>query len=331
MTIYTPQPPSPTTLDMILYPPLAPYMTGMLKVDDHHHIYFEQSGNPHGVPVIVCHGGPGAGSNPAQRQFFDPAHYRIILFDQRGCGKSLPFGSTHNNTTKHLVADMEKIREQLELKKFHLFGGSWGSTLALCYAIAHPQNVLSMTLRGIFMMRQSELDWFTNNVKNFFPENHESLLSFLKPHERAAPFESYYQYLTADDPALCAKAAAKWSHFEASISRLIPKEYEHTSHDDDPSFDLAISRLETHYFMHCRFSPDDYILQNCDRIKDIPTAIIQGRYDMVCPPISAYELAQKLNKADLMMIADAGHSSSELGTAKALVKATARFKAISAF
>lgn len=330
MNMY-PLPPATPSLDTILFPPIAPYMTGTLKVDDIHTLYFEQSGNPTGVPVVLLHGGPGGATNPAQRQFFDPSHYRIILFDQRGCGKSTPLGELKNNSTEHLVADMEALREHLGIRRWHLFGGSWGSTLALAYAVAHADKVMSMTLRGVFMMRQVELDWFTNQVRLFFPEVYDGMLSFLKPEERADPVSAYYRYLTDADENLRRAAGASWSGFECALSRLIPRPTLPHAADSNPDMDVTISRMETHYFIHCRFAPDDYLLQNTDKIRHIPTVIVQGRYDMVCPPLSAYELAQKMDDVDLVMVPDAGHSSSEIGTATALVRAMSKFKDIPAF
>ena len=308
----------------MLYPPLNPFDTGRLKVDGIHTLYYEQSGNPQGVPVVFLHGGPGAGTTPKQRQFFDPRHYRIILFDQRGAGQSTPLGELRENTTMHLVADMEKLREHLDIGRWHVFGGSWGSTLALAYAIAHPARVLSMTLRGIFMMRQSEMDHFIHGIRATFPEAWEGLVAPLSEAERSDIVGTYYRLLTHPDPQVHMPAARQWSSYEVACLRLIPEKYDVPPAAENPaeaSHAYAIARLECHYFVHNRFEPDDYLLRNIGKIRHIPCVIVQGRYDVVCPPVTAYDLHKQWPEAKFIIVPDAGHASSEPGTTSELVNA----------
>lgn len=313
-----------------LYPEIEPYHTGTVRMDELHTLYYEQSGNPEGVPVIFLHGGPGGGTDPKNRRFFDPQHYRIILMDQRGCGKSSPVGETRNNTTELLVDDIERLRRHLGIARWHVFGGSWGSTLALCYAIAYPAEVLSLALRGIFMMREKEIDWFVNGVKAVFPEAWHTMAGYLTTEERKDILGSFYKRLHNPDlHGVAIPAARIWSAYEIASSRLIPKPFEEP---EDPAeadkICYAIAKIETHYFIHNRFQPDNYILQNIGAIRHIPTAIVQGRYDMVCPAESAYELHQAFPEAELCMIPDAGHSSSEPGITDALIKTTNHFRFI---
>ncbi len=310
-----------------LYPPIEPYATGMLRVSDLHQLYYEESGNKLGVPVVFLHGGPGSGSTPKHRQFFDPAHYRIIVFDQRGAGKSTPLGELRENTTQDLVADLEKLRAHLGIARWHVFGGSWGSTLALCYAIAHADRVLSLTLRGIFMMRERELDWFLYGMKNIFPEAWEAFASGVPEAGRDDLLKSYYSLLTDPDPSVHMPAAKRWSAYEVACLRLVPQPP--ALEEPDPAHDYAIARLECHYFVHNRFTPDDYILANLAKIHAIPTVIVQGRYDIVCPPVTAYDLARALPEALFIIVPDAGHSASEPGVVHALVTAADGFRALS--
>ena len=308
----------------MLYPPLNPFDVGRLKVDDIHTLYYEQSGNPQGVPVVFLHGGPGAGTTPKQRQFFDPRHYRIILFDQRGAGQSTPLGELRENTTAHLVADMEKLREHLGIGRWHVFGGSWGSTLALAYAITHSARVISMTLRGIFMMRQSEMDHFIHGIRATFPEAWEGLVAPLSDAERGDIVGTYYQLLTHPDPQVHMPAAKRWSAYEVACLRLIPEKSDiplAVENPADAAHAYAVARLECHYFVHNRFEPDDYLLMNIGRIRHIPCVIVQGRYDVVCPPVTAYDLHKEWPEAKFIIIPDAGHASSEPGTTSELVNA----------
>lgn len=312
-----------------LYPPLEPYATGFLNVDSIHTLYFEQSGNPNGVPVVFLHGGPGAGSNAKHRQFFDPRHYRIIVFDQRGAGRSTPLGELRNNTTTHLIADIEQLRGHFNISRWHVFGGSWGSTLAIAYAAAHPARVLSLTLRGIFLMTDPEIDWFLHGMGHFFPEAAERFTGLLSVEERQDILQSYYMRLTSADRAVALEAARAWSGYEGACVRLIPEPVETSPTDKDDNAAFAIARMECHYFIHSRFMPDDYLLRAVDLIRHIPAVIVQGRYDIVCPPVTAFALAQRWPEAKTVFVPDAGHSSSEPGIAAALVQATNSFRNIS--
>jgi proline iminopeptidase len=312
-----------------LYPPIEPFDSGWLQVDDLHSLYYEQSGNPTGVPVVFLHGGPGAGTTPKHRQFFDPQHYRIIVFDQRGAGKSKPLGELRNNTTELLVADLETLRKHLGINRWHVFGGSWGSTLALAYAIAHPSSVLSLTLRGIFLMRKSELDHFVYGMRVIFPEAWDGFVTHLTPEERKDIVGAYYKRLTHPDSKVHIPAAIAWSGYETACLRLIPLPPDPTE-DANHHHAYAIARLECHYFVHNMFKPDDYLLQNISRIRHIPCVIVQGRYDIVCPPVTAYELHQQWPEAEFIIVPAAGHSSSEPGILSELVRATDRFRALKA-
>ena len=323
--------PSPDTRAAALYPPINPFDVGRLKVDDIHTLYYEQSGNPEGVPVVYLHGGPGAGSQPKHRQFFDPRHYRIVIFDQRGAGQSTPLGELRDNTPAHLVADIEKLREHLGIDRWHVFGGSWGSTLSLTYAIAHPQRVLSLTLRGIFMMRQSEMEHFLHGMRAIFPEAWEAFAAPLTETERSDILGTYYRLLTHPDPAVHMPAARRWSAYEHACLRLIPDKPEVPPPPETPAeaaHAYAISRLECHYFVHNRFTPDDYLLRNVGKIRHIPGVIVQGRYDIVCPPVTAYDLHRAWPEAQFIIVPDAGHSASEPGVMTELLKATDEFRGI---
>jgi len=312
---------------LTLYPPLNPYDEGILKVGDIHTLYYEQSGNPLGVPVVFLHGGPGSGSNPKQRQFFDPQHYRIIVFDQRGSGKSTPLGELRENTPSHLVSDIEQLRRHLKISRWHVFGGSWGSTLALAYAIQHPDRVLSLTLRGIFLMRQNEICWFLYGMKSIFPDAWHDFVAPLSAGERGDILNAYYQRLTNPDRNVHMPAAQKFSAYESACLRLIPVR-EEIEKSTEENHTYAMARIECHYFMHNKFDPDDYLIRNIDKIRHIPCAIIQGRYDIVCPPETAYELHRNWPAAQFIMVPDAGHASSEPGIASELIKATNAFRAI---
>lgn len=312
----------------IIFPEIEPYKTGRLKVDDTHEIYWEVSGNPKGTPVMVLHGGPGGGSSKGARRFFDPKHYMIIQHDQRGCGQSTPFGSLKNNTTEHLIGDINTLADHLEIKEFHVFGGSWGSTLSLAYAQEHPKRCLSLTLRGIFLMRQEEIDWFMEQMGAFFPEAFDAFQAVFPDTPKNKLLDRFYAALTGDDDALKHRAAIAWSKLEATSCALIPDQ-KMVDSCDDPNLAYAISLLEAHYFIHNKFSPDDKLLKNIESIRHIPGSIVQGRYDIVCPPRTAWALHKAWPEAHFEFIPDAGHTSMELGIAKALIQSTERFKNIS--
>jgi proline iminopeptidase len=307
-----------------LYPPLEPFDKGHLQADDIHSLYHEQSGNPSGVPVVFLHGGPGGGSNPKHRQFFDPKHYRIIIFDQRGAGKSTPLGELRNNTTELLVSDIELLRKHLKIERWHVFGGSWGSTLALAYAIEHPDRVLSMTLRGIFLMQEREIKWFLYGMKSTFPEAWHDFAAPLSAAERKDILGVYHKQLTHPDRNIHLPAAKRWSAYESACARLIPKiEAEEESAEDHA---YAIARIECHYFVHNKFKPDNHLIANIGKIRHIPAVIVQGRYDVICPPETAYELHQSWPEAKFIIVPDAGHSASEPGITHELVTAMNGFR-----
>ena len=308
-----------------LFPPIEPYQTGMLRVDEVHTIYWEQSGNPSGVPVLFIHGGPGAGASPAHRRFFDPAFYRIIIVDQRGAGRSTPLGEIFANTTDHLIADFEKLREYLGISSWLLFGGSWGSTLALAYAQACPERALGLVLRGIFLMRKSEIDWFLNSMGTIFPEAWQRFVSHIPEAERGDLLEAYWKRLDSPDPKIRLETARIWSVYEGSCSTLIPSPHLVAVSAED-NHALGLARIEAHYFRNCRFEPEDRLLRNVDRIRHLPGVIVQGRYDVVCPIVSADELHRTWPEAEYHIIPDAGHSAMESGVRAALVQATERMK-----
>ena len=310
-----------------LFPPIEPYQSGMLRVDESHIIYWEQSGNPAGVPVLFLHGGPGAGASPTHRRFFDPAHYRIVVIDQRGAGRSRPLGETRNNTTELLIADLERFRGMLEIDRWHVFGGSWGSTLALAYAESHPERCLSLILRGIFLMRQSEIDWFLSGMGTIFPEPAAVFLSFLPEAERGDVLEGYWRRLNDSDPAVRITAARAWSAYEGACSSLLPNP-ELVSAASEDSHALGLARIEAHYFRDNLFHPDTKLLDEVRRVRHIPAVIIQGRYDIVCPIATANRLHCAWPEADYRIIPDAGHSAMEPGIRAALVQATEQFKSI---
>jgi proline iminopeptidase len=310
-----------------LYPPIEPYDDGMLPVSSVHTIYYEQSGNPKGTPVVFLHGGPGGGTVPDYRRFFDPKAYRIVLFDQRGSGKSTPHASLEENTTWHLVADTEKLREHLGVESWVVFGGSWGSTLALAYAQTHPRRVRALVLRGIFLCRPKEIRWFyQEGASNIYADVWEQYLNVIPPEERGDMLAAYYRRLTSDDEATRVEAARAWSIWEGSTSKLYP-DPDLIDHFGDPHFAIAFARIECHYFTHnAFFETDNYLIENVEKIRDIPTVIVQGRYDVVCPMTSAWDLYRAFPEADLQLIADAGHSALEPGIRAALTEATERFK-----
>src|SRR5262245_9020821 len=312
-----------------LYPEIEPYQHGHLKVSPVHELYYEQSGNPDGRPVLFVHGGPGGGTEPFQRRFFDPAAYRIVLFDQRGAGKSRPHASLEDNTTWHLVSDMERLREELGIDRWVVFGGSWGSTLGLAYAETHPERVRALVLRGIFLVRPKEIRWFyPEGASLCFPAAWEASLEPTPPEERHDLRSAYYRRLTSPDPAVRARAALAWSVWEGATSRLHPdpKLIERSSRD---AFADALSRIECHYFVHGSFlRHPDQLLDDVERVRHIPAVIVQGRYDVVCPTISAWDLHRRWPEADLHIVPDAGHSAMEPGIIDRLVEATDRFRAV---
>jgi proline iminopeptidase len=313
--------------DDFLYPALGPNRTGRLALDALHAMYWEESGNPRGVPAVFLHGGPGGGSSPDHRRFFDPAFYRIIVYDQRGAGQSTPLGELTDNTTGHLVADLERLREHLRIERWLVFGGSWGSTLALAYAEAHPARVLALVLRGIFLCRPLEIHWFLYQMRFVFPEAWRSFAEFLPEADRDDLLAAYYRRLTSPDPGIHMPAAHAWSRYEGSCSTLLP-DPELVAHFDEDAVALAIARIEAHYFVHNIFLPDNALLGNIDRIRHLPCAIVQGRYDVVCPILSADELHRAWPQAEYVIVADAGHSAREPGVARELVAATDRFRGI---
>ena len=308
----------------MLYPPITPYASGMMDTTSLHRIYWETSGNPDGIPVLFVHGGPGSGTSPKQRQFFDPARYRIILFDQRGSGRSTPHGELTDNTTPHLIADMEALRRELDIDRWLVFGGSWGSTLALAYAEAHPGHCRGLVLRGIFLCRTSEIDWFLDGIRAIFPEAQRQLAEFIPEAERGNLLTAYHQRLLNPDPAIHQPAAHQWATFEASCSTLLPNPELVSAFCSDKTA-LSLSRIEAHYFVNHIFLPDNSLLAQLDRIRMIPTIIVQGRYDAVCPIVTADELARTWPEARYVIVADAGHSAFEPGIARQLIAACDRF------
>lgn len=310
-----------------IYPPLDPLRTGLLQVDPVHTLYWEESGNPNGTPIVFLHGGPGAGASPMHRRFFDPGHYRIIIFDQRGAGRSRPLGEVRNNTTDLLVGDIDMLRRHLGIDRWHVFGGSWGSTLALAYAQAHPEDCLSLTLRGIFLMRRAEIDWFLHGMRAIFPEAWTAFSTFLPAEERDDLLENYHARLMDPDPAIHMPAARAWSVYEGACSTLLPNPDTVAAAGED-THALGLARIEAHYFRNNLFEPETFLLDRVNRIRHIPTVIVQGRYDVVCPIVSADELRQAWPEARYVVVPDAGHSAMEPGIRSALIDATQRFRAI---
>lgn len=316
-----------------LYPEIEPYNKNWLKTGVSHEIYYEECGSPEGVPVVFLHGGPGSGCNPMQRRFFDPKHYRIILLDQRGCGRSKPQGEVKDNTTDDLIADIEALRLYLNITKWHVFGGSWGSTLALAYATKHASRVISLILRGIFLSRTSELNWFLGDVKHFYPEVWQTLIDYLPEGERYNILAAYEKRIFSEDAKINQAAAIRWNAFEGAILRLKPAE----NKSDEPTktaieataasqIEVARARVQIHYIRNHCFVDGDALLKASATLSHIPTVIVQGRYDMVCPPQTAWLLAHSMPHAEFVMVPDAGHSAMEPGITAALVAATEKFK-----
>ena len=309
-----------------LFPQIEPFSTNFLSTKDGHSIYYEQCGNPSGVPVIVFHGGPGAGCNPNMRRYFDPNHYRIILFDQRGCGKSKPHASIINNTTWHLLDDIESIRKSLKIKRFFIFGGSWGSALALIYSQKFPNNVLGLVLRGLFTMTQSELDWFYSEggASLFWPEKWKDFTDIIPPNERNNLIEAYRKRLFNKSKEVREKFAISWTIWENSLATIRSPE---VPSNPPATYALAFSRIENHYFINKGFlGEDEQILANMHKLENIPGTIIQGRYDMVCPPVTAFRIHKAWQKSKLILKNFAGHAMTEPDITRALLKATEEFK-----
>jgi len=306
-----------------LYPEIEPFDTGFLQVSDRHRLYFEQCGNPGGKPVVLLHGGPGGGCSPKMRRFHDPAKYRIVLFDQRGAGRSTPHADLVDNTTWHLVADIEALRQKLGIERWQVFGGSWGSTLALAYAEAHPERVTELVLRGIFMLRRWELEWFyQEGCSRLFPDAYADYVAAIPEVERGDLISAFHRRLTHEDPKIRLAAARAWSVWEASTSFLRQDPAFIESHKGD-EFALAFARIESHYFVNGGFFEcEDQLLRDVGRIRAIPGVIVHGRYDVVCPLQNARELQQAWPEARLEVVPDAGHSAFEPGNADALVRAT---------
>jgi proline iminopeptidase len=311
-----------------LYPHLSPYKTGFLRVSELHEIYFEESGNPQGAPAVFLHGGPGGGTEAKMRRFFDPRRYRIVLFDQRGSGKSRPHASLIDNTTWDLVADIERLREHLGVERWLVFGGSWGSTLALAYAQSHPERVTHLVLRGIFLLRRWELEWFYQNPNGaaaLYPDLWEHYIEPIPPEERGDMMGAYYRRLTSQDPAELSRAAKAWALWEAATS-FLRRNSLYTAKLGRDTHSEAFSRIECHYFVNGGFlATPNQLIENVGRIRHIPAVIVQGRYDIVCPMKSAWELHRAWPEADLHIVAAAGHSAFEPGNTHELIRATDRF------
>ena len=310
-----------------LYPEIKPHKKGWLAVDNLHHLYWEQSGNPQGVPVVFLHGGPGAGAVAAHRRFFDPDYYRIVIFDQRGAGRSKPLGELTKNTTADLINDIERLRKHLSIERWFVFGGSWGSSLALAYGQAHANRCLGLALRGIFLCRKTEIDWFMNGMRRIFPEAWEAFANFLPEQERADLLGNYHRRLIDPNPEIHLPAARVWSRYEGSCSTLRPNP-EALSSLLEPTAALGLARIEAHYFVNNCFMQEGQLLDKVSQLARIPCIIVQGRYDAVCPIVSAVELAAAWPNAELQIVTDAGHSAMEPGIRSKLIAAMERFKSI---
>jgi len=308
-----------------LYPPIDPYRTGTLPLDDRHTMYWEQSGNPDGVPVLFLHGGPGAGATAVHRRFFDPDYWRIVIFDQRGAGRSTPLGEVENNTPEHLIADIEQLRTLLGIERWLVFGGSWGSTLALDYAATHPRRCAGLILRGIFLCREEEIDWFLYGACRVFPEAWRAFSEFLPEAERGDLLAAYHRRLLDPDPRIHMPAARAWSVYEGACSTLLPNPETVAAFGED-RLALGLARIEAHYFGQHLFRGDRDLIARIGQIRHIPGVIVQGRYDMVCPIRSADELARAWPEAEYVVVPNAGHSAMEPGIREQLVLATERMK-----
>lgn len=309
------------------FPSIEPYAQGMMRVDDVHTLYWEESGNPKGVPVVFLHGGPGAGASPMHRRFFDPEAWRIIIFDQRGAGRSRPLAETRNNTTELLIQDIETLRKYFGVEKWHIFGGSWGSTLAIAYAETHPERCLSISLRGICLMRRSEIEWFLYGIRTIHPEAWGKFAGFIPSEERHDLLTAYNKIFAGSDEQRRLEASRTWATFESSCSTIKPLPQTFHAFGDD-QYRVGISVIEAHYFAKNLFEPDSKLLDNIGLIRHIPAVLVQGRYDMVCPIITADEVHRHWPEAEYRVIPDAGHSALEPGIKSALISATEKFKTI---
>jgi proline iminopeptidase len=309
-----------------MYPPIEAHRSGFLKVSELHTVYWEESGNPQGKPVIFLHGGPGGGTAPKHRRYFDPTRYRIVLMDQRGCGQSTPYAEIRENNTWDLIADIERLREHLHVDRWQVFGGSWGSTLALAYAQKHPRAITELVLRGIFLLRKSEIDWFyQEGASHLFPDAWEPYRDAIPEPERNDFVKAYANRLFSDDPAVNLPAAKAWSIWEGATSKLLPDPDFAANYGKDEST-LAFARIECHYFINKGFfETDDQLLRDVSKIRHLPCTIIQGRYDIVCPMRSAWDLHRAWPESELIIVPDAGHSAYEFGNAKALVATTDKY------
>ena len=310
-----------------LYPPIEPFETGVLEVSDGHRLFYELCGNPAGRPAVFLHGGPGAGAGPDHRRFFDPRHYRIVVFDQRGAGRSSPLGELADNTTPHLIADMERLRNNLGIMRWHVFGGSWGSTLALAYAQAHPERVSALVLRGIFLGSKREIDWFLYGMGRLYPEHWRNFVAGIPEAERGDLMAAFEKRLNHADPKVHLPAARAWSVYEGSCSTLLPSPQTVAAFGEERHA-LGLSRIEAHYFRNGIFLEERQLLRGVAHIRNIPATIVQGRFDIVCPIETADALRQAWPEADYLVVPDAGHSAMEPGIRRALVAATERYKAI---
>jgi proline iminopeptidase len=310
-----------------LFPEITPYSTGFLDVSDTHSLYWEQSGNPEGVPVLLLHGGPGAGASPTHRRFFCPETYRVIIFDQRGAGRSQPLGELKDNSIHHLINDIELLRNRFQIDKWHIFGGSWGSTLALKYAQSFPERCKSMILRGIFLLEETEVEWFLNGMKNIFPEAWEQFVSILSDEEKQNILQSYYERLTGSNLDLAMEAATSWALYESACSCLFPN-FEIITTAEQKDHALALAKIEAHYFLNQVIQKDESILNNINTIRHIPTIIVQGRYDIVCPIKTAHKLHQLWPEADYIVVQDGGHSAMDPSVRSRLIEATETMKSI---
>ena len=311
-----------------LYPPIKPYHEALLEVSQLHTIHYEECGTAEGIPVLFVHGGPGGGIETIYRRYFDPAKYRVILVDQRGSGKSTPHAELEENTTQHLISDMERVREAAGVEKWLVFGGSWGSTLGLAYAQAHPQRVTGLVLRGIFLCREPELLWFyQEGASKIFPDLWEQFLAPIPLAEQGDLLQAYYRRLTGDDPQVRQEAARAWSIWEGSTNKLLFDEQSAAKYGE-AEFSLAFARIEAHYFVNQAFLEPGQLLRDVDKIRHIPGVIVQGRYDMICPVTSAWDLHRAWPEADLQIVPDAGHSITEPGIIDRLVGATDRIAAL---
>jgi proline iminopeptidase len=317
--------PRPVLLD--LFPPISPYSSGFLDVEEPHKLYWEQSGNPDGVPVVFLHGGPGAGAMAAHRRFFDPDYYRIIIFDQRGAGRSQPLGELEKNNVQALVDDIERLRTHLNVKHWHVFGGSWGSTLALAYAQQFPDQCLSLILRGIFLMEEPEIEWFMSGMQMIFPEAWEQFAGYFPGQDGQQLLESYYRQLTQGSADEQMEAAIRWALYESACASLFPN-YETITTQEQKNCALSVAKIEAHYFTHHVIDADHSLLNGVDKIRHIPTTIVQGRYDVICPITTAHRLHAKWPEADYIIVPDGGHSAMDPAIRSRLIEATENAKTL---